>query len=84
MGRQKTSWVCLRRDGGSPGCRGGGEIIFNSFFRDVAGKFSGEDAGWDQDCGDEDQGASCIQFYCVMYSGTFPGQTMMEKFDRNQ
>ena len=35
--------------------------------------FSGEDAGWDQDCGDEDQGASCIQFYCVMYSGTFPG-----------
>ena len=35
--------------------------------------FSGEDAGWGQDCGDEDQGASCIQFYCVMYSGTFPG-----------
>ena len=35
--------------------------------------FSGEDAGWGQDCGDEDQGAGCIQLYCVMYSDTFPG-----------
>ena len=35
--------------------------------------FSGEDAGRGQDCGDEDQGAGCIQFCCVMYSETFLG-----------
>ena len=48
-------------------------LFLTVFFEMLLESFSGEDAGWGQDCGDEDQGASCIQFYCVMYSGTFPG-----------
>ena len=39
MGRQKTPWIWLRRDGGSPGCRGGGEIISKSFFEMVLKSF---------------------------------------------